>query len=123
EAHDPAVFLWAATLGRSGPRTQPTEIGGAGFTVSEARFACVGEAIERHQAYPLRSDGRVLARFDDWPLSEPAIPPESWILFHRDQYRAPAFPFRPLERQTECHWVCFRRLDGEPVWVPEDFAF
>ena len=123
-AHDPAVPLWFGTLVAWGPRREPLAIGGAGWDQAGAEAAGVGEAVERVQPYPLPCDDTVETAFAHWPLSEPAIEPELWVLFHPDQYGQTAFPFRPLTHDTSCRWVCFRTATtGEPCWVPEDLAF
>jgi thiazole/oxazole-forming peptide maturase SagD family component len=52
------------------------------------------------------------------------IVPERWVLFHPDQYALNGFPFEPLTHRTRCRWICFRNVaDGEPAWVPEEFAY
>jgi ribosomal protein S12 methylthiotransferase accessory factor len=124
QAHDPDVHLWGGIVPPGRPRTQELALGGAGWTADDARNACVGEAIERLQAYPLPSDGIVEASFNGWPLDEPAIEPERWTLFHPDQYRLPQFPFAPFTRDTRCRWVAYRdAVSGLPRWIPEEFGF
>src|SRR5262245_49679494 len=123
-AHDPEVFVASGMLPPWGARQQELAVGGAGWTAEEAEMACVGEAIERLQPYPLPGDRSLRASFAHWPLDEPAIVPEEWVLFHPEQYAQPGFPFEPFTRATECRWVCFRHAtDGSPCWVPEEFAF
>lgn len=122
--HDPALAMCGASLAPCGPRTVPLAIGGAGWTADQARMACVGEAIERWQCYRLPSDRIVTARFADWPLDEPAVEPQRWVLFHAEQYRQPGFPFAPLEAAAECRWVCCRdALSGEPCWAPAELVY
>ncbi len=124
QPQDPDVALWAGELAPAGPREEPTAVGGAGWSADEARAACLGEAIERFQTYPLRSDRVVEAGFRDWPLPDRAVPPEAWVLFHREQYALPGFHFRPFQRDTLCRWVACREAGtGERTWVPEEFAF
>jgi len=123
-AADPDVRLWGGVVPPWGPRDRDLPLGGAGWDDDAARDACVGEAIERLQAYALPSDGIVEASFAGWPLDEPAIEPERWVLFHPDQYRSRRFPFAPLSRETRCRWVCFREAGtGLPRWIPEEFGF
>ncbi len=122
--HDPAVFVWGGQLAPWGPRPAAVGVGGSGLDRETARGACLGEAIERWQACPLPADQTVMARFDAWPLPEPAVPPEAWVLFSPEQHSQPGFPFTPLSRQTLCRWVCCRRADdGAPWWVPEDMIY
>ncbi len=122
--HDPRVAIWGGLLAPCGVRSESIGVGGAGWTRESARSACLGEAIERWQAYPLPIDRVVEARFDAWPLEEPAVSPARWVLFAGDQYDLPGFPFRPMTPQSACRWVCCRRFpDGEAWWVPEDLVF
>jgi ribosomal protein S12 methylthiotransferase accessory factor len=99
-------------------------VGGAGWTEEAARCACAGEAIERWQPFPVRQDHLIRASIQSWPLDEPAVPPERWVLFHPEQYALPGFPFAPFTRDTTVCWISFREaLTGNPWWVPADLAF
>lgn len=121
-AHDPAVSIWSGAMRL--PDGQVLTAGGAGWNEASAEAAGVGEAIERCLPWPLLLDRAVEASVSSWPLDEPPVPPERWVLFHPEQYAQPGFPFRPLTRQTVCRWVCFRHAgDGGPWWVPEELAF
>jgi ribosomal protein S12 methylthiotransferase accessory factor len=123
QPHDPTVAICAGTIAPWGPRPA-LPAGGAGWDVASAEAACLGEAIERLQSYPLPGDLSVEASYADWPLDEPAVPPGRWVLFHPEQYAQPGFPFRPFTEATECRWMGFRRAGtGEPWWVPEEMAF
>lgn len=121
--HDPAVAMVAGTLAPFGPRAQGTEVGGAGWSVEQAHLACLGEAIERIQAYAQPGDAYVETSFSAWALDEPAIDPERWVLFHTQQYQLTGFPFRPFTHERVCRWVPCRQLDtGDAKWVPEESA-
>src|SRR5579859_7282940 len=91
--HDPDVAIWAGTVPASRSRPQELQTGGAGWDAASAEAACVGEAIERLQAHALAGDQVVIASFAEWPLDEPAIAPERWVLFHPKQYDQHGFPF------------------------------
>jgi hypothetical protein len=106
--HDPEVPLWFGTMIPWGPRHEMLAVGGAGWDENDAEAAGVGEVIERLQPYPLARDRAVQAAFARWPLDEPAVDPQRWVLFHPEQYAQAAFPFRPLTGDTVCSWVCFR---------------
>lgn len=122
--HDPGVMLWAASLSPRGPRSEPTEIGGAGLSLEAARLACLGEGVERYSGHPLPSDASLEASHDELlARGEEVISPERWVLFHADQYASGHVPFEPLEPSTRCRHTRFRRLCGRSVLVPEDFAF
>jgi ribosomal protein S12 methylthiotransferase accessory factor len=123
-AYDPDVFIWSGVLPGPYPGEEIPASGGAGWDPISAELAGVGEAIERWQSWPLPDDGSIQASFHNWPLEEAAVDPKSWVLFHPDQYALDGFPFEPLNRNTECRWVCFRTaVGGEPIWVPEELAF
>jgi ribosomal protein S12 methylthiotransferase accessory factor len=123
-AHDPALFFASGTVALDESFGRELIASGVGWDAAGAEAACVGEAVERWQAYPLPDDQRIEAAFKDWPLDEPAVEPERWVLFHPRQYAQAGFPFEPLTRASRCRWVCFRRVpEGTPCWVPEDMAY
>lgn len=122
--HDPDVAVWSGTVPPWGPRSEALAAGGAGWDAADALAACVGEAVERWQPYPLPQDRAVEASFNRWPLDEPAVEPGRWVLFHAEQYAQADFPFAPFTAATVCRWVCFRlAVSGEPCWVPEELAY
>lgn len=123
--HDPQVSVCAGIVPPLHPeQTGLLQVGGCGWSDEAAAAACVGEGLERLFAYPTDQDTAIEASYEDWPLDEPAIAPERWVLFHPQQYGRDDFPFEPLTRPTRCRWVCFRDVSsGEPRWVPEEFAY
>jgi ribosomal protein S12 methylthiotransferase accessory factor len=124
EAFDPDVAIWSGVSPLPGPNTEPPASGGAGWDGESAEGAGIGEAIERWQSWPLPCDTAIQASFQDWPLDEPAVAPQRWVLFHPEQYALPRFPYRPFTSATVCRWVCFRQaFSGLPVWVPEELAY
>jgi ribosomal protein S12 methylthiotransferase accessory factor len=123
-AHDPEVAIWSGVAPLPGPGGAPPASGGAGWDEASAEAACVGEAIERWQSWPLPCDQMTEASFRDWPLDEPAVAPERWVLFHAEQYALPGFPYRPFSADTVCRWACCRdALSGLPFWVPEELVY
>lgn len=123
-AHDPDVAIYSGVAPLPGPGGEPPASGGAGWDESSAEAACVGEAIERWQAWPLPCDHQIEASFRAWPVDEPAIAPERWVLFHAEQYAMPRFPYQPFTGDTVCRWVCCREaLSGLPFWVPVDLVY
>lgn len=122
EPWDPEVALWSGSVMPRGPRTQELAAGGAGWTEESARAAALGEGVERFEPCPRAGDLFRTSTFEG--LGEEAVEPERWVLFHREQYAQPGFPFRPFTRSTSCRWAAFRRVpDGAAVWVPEEFAY
>ena len=123
-AQDPGVPQCAGSLPPWGPQRQVVYVGGAGWTETEAAHACLGEAIERVQSYPLSQDTLVRASFRGWHEPEPALPPESWVLFHPEQYASEGFPFPVFDADSLCRWVAFRDAGtGEVAWIPEELGF
>ncbi len=124
EPFDPDLPMFAGSMVPFGSRVTEDAVGGAGWRPEEARGACWGEAVERCQTFPLATDRVVDACWADWPLPEPAIPPERWVLFHPDQYALRGFGFQPFDRGTRCRWVALRdALTGRAVWAPEEMVF
>jgi ribosomal protein S12 methylthiotransferase accessory factor len=123
--HDPQASVCAAVVPLLHPEHgERLHVGGCGWSDDAAESACVGEGLERLFAYPTDQDAAMESSHEAWPLDEPAVAPECWVLFHAQQYALNGFPFEPLRRDTRCRWVCFREvLSGEPQWVPEEFAF
>jgi ribosomal protein S12 methylthiotransferase accessory factor len=124
QAHDPEVPIWSGVAPLPDPGAEPPASGGAGWTEAEAEAAGIGEAIERWQSWPLPCDRTIEASSRDWPLDEPAVAPERWVLFHPEQYVLPRFPYRPFTSTTVCRWVCCRQVfSGLPWWVPEELVY
>jgi ribosomal protein S12 methylthiotransferase accessory factor len=122
--HDPQLALYSGTTVPWSGIAQELSGSSIGWDAEAAEGACVGEAIERLQANAMPDDQVIEARYADWPLDEPAVPPDRWVLFHPRQYQQAGFPFQPLTAQTECTWVCCRRaLSGDPCWVPADMVW
>ncbi len=123
EPHDPAIAMYAGTLGMRGPQRRAFVIGGAGWDEASARGACIGEALERFEAWLDPRDLVIEASYARWPLEEPAIAPGAFALFTPEQHASEGFPFEPFEESTKTRWVAFRGVaDGEPAWVPDAFA-
>src|SRR5262249_13596312 len=76
------------------------------------------------QPAPLPQDRFVESSFANWPLDEPAVGPDRWVMFHPDQYRWEGFPFEPFTPTTVCRWyACRDAVSGLPAWVPEELIF
>src|SRR5262249_57479130 len=102
QAYDPALWMCAGTLPPWGARSRALAVGGAGWERAAAESACLGEAIERLQPYPLPCDQVVEASFASWPLDEAAVAPDRWVLFHAEQYAHAPFPFQPFPPDPLC---------------------
>jgi ribosomal protein S12 methylthiotransferase accessory factor len=122
--HDPAVCVWAGTLPHWKPEGGDLATGGAGWDPETAEAAGVGEAVERWLPCPLPQDQWVESSFADWSLDEPALGPDQWVPFHREQYSQREFPFAPWTKDTVRHWVCCREVgSGTAAWMPVEHVF
>jgi ribosomal protein S12 methylthiotransferase accessory factor len=122
--HDPAIPMCGGTFPSWTEQAEEGRSSGAGWTEREAKLACIGEAIERLQPAPLSQDRFIESSFADWPLDEPALGPDRWVMFHPDQYRWGGFPFERFTPATVCRWyACRDAVSGMPAWVPEEMIF
>src|SRR5947209_18006218 len=80
--HDPQLALFSGTTAPWSGVAQELSGSSISWDAEAAEGACVGEAIERLQANALADDQVVQASYAAWPLDEPAVPPERWVLFH-----------------------------------------
>src|SRR5882724_12245274 len=85
--HDPQLALFSGTTAPWSGIAQELSGSSIGWDTEAAEGACVGEAIERLQANATPDDQIVHANYAQWPLAEPAVPPERWVLFHPAQYQ------------------------------------
>ena len=122
--HDPAVYIAAGQTPAWLAGEMELGGSGAGWTAHEADLACVGEALERVLSRAMPSDVSVEAAWDRWPMDEPAIRPDDFVLFHTQQYALAGFPFVPLTANEKLSWVCCRgAITGDAAWVPEEMVF
>ncbi|MCA9239797.1 MAG: YcaO-like family protein [Planctomycetales bacterium] len=122
--HDPAVAITAGEMPAWFSDESRLGCSGAGWNAEDAELACFGEGVERCLARALPCDESLEAAWATWPLDEPAIDPQGWVLFHPDQYAATGFPFQPLTSDTLCRWACCRMaLSGSPIWAPEELIY
>ena len=122
--YDPVLPMHGGSFPAWADQAEEVRVSGAGWTEREAKLACIGEAVERLQPAPLPQDRFVESSFLDWPLDEPAVGPDRWVMFHPDQYRWAGFPFEPFTRATVCRWYsCRDAITGMPAWVPEEMIF
>jgi thiazole/oxazole-forming peptide maturase SagD family component len=123
-ACDPEVPAWAGLLPHWGAAGTPLSAGGAGWTLAQAEGAGLGEAVERWRCRPTPQDTLIETSIDAWPLAEPPVPLERWVLFHPEQYATPGFPFARPTPLAACRWVCCRETrTGKPWWVPVEMVF
>ena len=91
--------------------------GGSGTTVTAARAAAIGEAVERYSASCVDPDSLVVATARE--LGAGAVDPRRFALFSARQYASPGFPYVPFDADTRLAWIAGARLpDGAPAWLP-----
>lgn len=100
--------------------------GGAGFSGPDAaRRAAAGELVERYCGNIVRKELLCRATYNQLLASgEAAVDPDTLVLFSQTQYEARGFPFVPLTRNKEVHWVKGKSLrNDQPVWLPASLTY
>jgi ribosomal protein S12 methylthiotransferase accessory factor len=117
---DPQFVHCTATLsdisrftGRSYSRIN----GGTALTKEVALAKAIGESIERYCAHLYDPSSILFAAYGE--LGAQATDPRRFVLFHPDQYRAPGFPYMPINERSVIGWVPgFSLTRDEPTLVP-----
>lgn len=100
--------------------------GGSAFDDEEAaRFAAIGEAVERYCGNYM---GQVEIRHASYnelvACGEYAVDPERLILYSQKMYQTPGCPFVPFTRDLKVRWVKgFSLTKDQPAWLPLSFVF
>jgi ribosomal protein S12 methylthiotransferase accessory factor len=113
-------------MSRAGDWTNDPVGGGSSFTSHQAaRDAAIGEAIERYCGNIVRPELLRLATFRELcAAGEHAIDPADLVLFSAAQYTARGFPFAPLTRDSQVHWVRGHSLTADrPAWLPASLVY
>jgi len=117
---DPQFFHCHATLadiGRITGRTCSRGTGGTALVKDVALGKAIGESVERYCGDLFDPETIISAPYSK--VRHQAIDPRRFVLFHSEQYRAPAFPFRKLTDDVEIGWVWgFSLTQGKPMLVP-----
>jgi len=124
---DPGIEVWVsqpASLDEFAP------VGG-GFSrhPKEAQAAALGEALERTSVSVECPEDLLIAPFRE--VTEHALDPRAWDLFHPSTQSLPGFPFAPISLDTPISWVWGSVLPSEtrqsreerPVLVPASRVF
>lgn len=87
-----------------------------------AEAAAIGEALERYSGSYVPHERIVVASALE--LGDEAVDPRRFALFSEAQYRDPAFPFRPFQRETAVGWIDgFSLPDGLRASLPAQLVF
>lgn len=107
--------------------------GGSSFdSLESARWAALGEAVERYCGSYLpfwfeknRPDQPVKATYNDLiAQGEYAVNPERLILFSDEVYQTPGYPFVPFTRDLPVYWVNGRSLtQNRAAWLPLSMVY
>lgn len=118
------------TIRRVSRWSNNTSCQGAVFSVvddpEQARLASIGEAVERYCGNILDT---LPVEYGSWEslrrrVRGRVLDPHDLVLYSDQQYATPGFPFVPLTRDLEVHWVPGRSLSAdEAVWVPASMVY
>jgi ribosomal protein S12 methylthiotransferase accessory factor len=111
--------VWRAKLANHAFATDPDEshryCSGKGFTPTDARLSCLGEAAERYSAGRWTREELTVATRSG--LSGRSIDPADLVLYQPDLYAS--LPYAPYTEDTELTWIEGRSLiHGQATWVP-----
>ena len=96
---------------------------------SDALVGGIGEFVERYLAClaffrDLMRERIQYASSDHWEQEgRDHLAPDRIHLFAPEQYKLPAFPFRPFTRKTVIGWVEGTTLRGAPILVPAQLVY
>ncbi|MGW5190067.1 YcaO-like family protein [Kribbella sp. NPDC004138] len=113
-------------VSRVGPWHNDPVGGGSSFTDPRAAAqAAVGEIIERYCGNVIQESLLRRASYSDLVSDgEHAVDPEGITLFSQSQYAQPGFPFHPLTRDQQLHWVAgWSDTDRRPAWLPASLTY
>ncbi|BBM83532.1 YcaO-like family protein [Candidatus Uabimicrobium amorphum] len=120
---DPAIHAYGASLCDTSAfsATKATQkCGGGGIEDEEAKYCCLGEAIERYCAGVWNEDDITWARADE--LRGEVFPIQDLVLFSKKQYRKYHFPYVPISQRTTLPWIKAQHYHrASEVWVPACF--
>jgi ribosomal protein S12 methylthiotransferase accessory factor len=96
---------------------------GRSTSPDEARRVALLEALER-QGGLAPGGRRPVLRASYRDLAERALDPRALVLHSPEQYRAPAFPYRPFDERRELTWVWgYSFRDGRATAVPASAVY
>lgn len=127
ESDDVPLSVYAGRLANTAAFAQqsaPRITSGAGLTDEQARWACLGESVERYCAALIPPAAVVLATANELPGR--VVLPTQLALFQWSQhtFRGTRFPFRQWSTADRIGWVSGRSLaDGRAAWLPAFSVF
>lgn len=105
------------TAGQFDPRAGGQMGSGKGLDEVSAHIGAVGEAIERYSAARFNMANLKYASINQ--LTGDYIDPQDLVLYGKNQYNSPNFPFVPFKRKQKIHWNQGRWIGSDKaVWVP-----
>ena len=103
---------------RAVERPWESAAGGVGRSVTDARLAAIGEAVERATSAQVRLPTRPRRELD----GEPRIDAGEFSLFTPGQRLNPAFPHGTLFDDDCPYAIAYDLRDNSPWWVPQPFV-
>lgn len=126
----PDVFVAYAEGGAASYLTDLTSVNwhnsstasGASYEREQACWATLGELAERYCASIY--DRKTFHRSKGEMLAPTALPVEQMILFSKEQYADPGFPFKPYDPEGELDWVEGVDLrSGDKIYAPVQLIY
>ena len=120
---DPALHAYGAKLCDTSAFSSMNathKCGGGGLEDQEAKYCCLGEAVERYCAGTWYEDDIVWSSASQ--LNGEVFPIEELALFSTQQYHKYNFPFVPISQQVVLPWIKVHRYhDHKELWAPACF--
>jgi ribosomal protein S12 methylthiotransferase accessory factor len=96
--------------------------GGAAADRETAMAKAIGEAVERYCSAIFDYEALPLFSYDEAPFS--CVAPSEFVLYSREQYESPGFPWEPFDNSTKVRWTPARDLStGNVCYVPAAKCF
>ncbi|MEU8592391.1 YcaO-like family protein [Streptomyces globisporus] len=124
----PSCVSYTARLS-TGPALGPAAVdavtsGAALSDHDQARWAAVGEAVERYCANLVPDELPVASHTRLTASGRTAVDPGEFALYSPGQYASRGFPFVPMTRDLPIAWTAGRDLsNGRETWVPASLSY
>lgn len=95
---------------------------GCGYCWEDAILGTIGETVERYAAAFYNIKDTIYSSYRD--LTEKAISPSEFALYHREQYGSDKFRVKEFTKDIKLHWVSVTDItSGEKVLIPGQFIY
>jgi ribosomal protein S12 methylthiotransferase accessory factor len=125
EAGAPDFFHFSATACNTKAFTRLKNFrnaGGAATDRGAALAKAIGEAVERYCSAIFELEELSMFSYKSAPFT--CVPPHEFVLYSREQYEQPGFPWVPYDNETTVRWTPAKDLGtGEICYVPAARVF